>query len=347
MGLDEGLENHLEVGAVALLSFDIADKNARRYKSTIRGWTRGVNIALDMPSAGDKPLRLSHLQPCVVRFVVSGRACGFESQVIEGSSGPQPYLYLSWPHQVEIVQMRRHERIDVSCPCVINLASGDLLHGTVRDLSAGGCCMEARTGLRVDERFRLSFGLPDGRLIEGLPTQVRNARRLEHLALYGCQFLDLPDIVRDDIEFYITAKIEQLRSGSLAASHVLIADGVMERAWPIHEAIERFGCYAFTTSGVLDLFYRLRFAPPAVLLMSADQRDAYVPDLIGIIRGASGFEKLPIVVYGSGGATAAELSAAGACGHFPDLDDLDAVVRKIREFVPPGPDGDGAVCDTA
>jgi c-di-GMP-binding flagellar brake protein YcgR len=342
MGLQESIENHLEVGAVAVLSFDVENKNATRYKSTIRGWTRGGYIVLDMPSANDKPFRLSHMQPCVARFVVKGRACGFDSKVLEGQGAAQPYLHLAWPEKVEIIQMRRYERIDVACPCVINLASGDLLHGAVRDLSAGGCRMEAKVGLRVDERFLLTFSLPDGRRVEDVPTQVRNARRLEHQALYGCQFLDLPDIVRDDIEFYITAKLEQLRSGTLAGSHVLIADSVIERAWPIHEAIESFGFYAFTTAGVLDLFYRLRFAPPAVLLISADQRDAHVADLIRIIHAASGFEKMPIIVYGGGGGTAAELSTAGACCYFPDLQNVDAVVKKIRELVTPGAEDDAA-----
>jgi c-di-GMP-binding flagellar brake protein YcgR len=333
MGFKDGIEDYLEVGAAAVLSFGPGEDDALRIKSAVRGWTKRAHIMLDMPLINTKPMRLNHMQPCVVRFVAKGHACGFDSRVLLGVNGANRHLCLAWPDKVEIIQMRRHERIDVSSPCVVNLESGDVLLGAVRDLSTGGCCIEAKTGLRVDERFTLSFTLPDGQDIQDVPTLVRNVRRLSQQALYGCEFTALPDLVHDDIAFYITATLEQQRAGRLAAAHVLIADSVIERAWPLHEAIESVGFFAFTATGVLDLFYRLRFAPPAVLLISADQRDAEVPALIQIIHGAAGFENLPIIVYGKGPCTESELSAAGASGCFPDLDDAEAVAQKIGEII--------------
>ena len=119
----------------------------------------------------------------VARMVVGSEALGFRTQVMEVcAGGPSVLLLLAMPEQVETINLRKGERLNVFVPADVHYSrsgndaesAGDvaLLQGRMLNLSREGCCLSTKRPLSVNHPIRLAFALPGARHTYRLPAQV-------------------------------------------------------------------------------------------------------------------------------------------------------------------------------
>jgi c-di-GMP-binding flagellar brake protein YcgR len=215
----QDVERYLNVGTPAILHTEPHRKDGPRYRTVIRGWQKGSYVMLDMPA--DDEIALVRGQPCVVRFVADGDACGFDARAQNWGSRIHPYFRVNWPRHIEVVSVRKHERIEAMLPCTIVLDDESSQEGEIRDLSGGGCGVFLSQPQPVGARLRACFRLPDGTNIENLACAVRNVRPDPAGAFHGCEFEEDQTGARNDLDFFVSTTLERLRVTTRATQRVL------------------------------------------------------------------------------------------------------------------------------
>jgi c-di-GMP-binding flagellar brake protein YcgR len=292
----DDLESMLQVGLV--VSFDAmpAHKEAPRFRSAVYGWQPGAALLLARPMADGKLISLWHNQNCAVRFLSNGYACGFVTQVIDWDSKEDPMVRVKWPDAVEKVCFRRFERIVVQTPCKITVAN-NTYDGSFSDLSAGGCRLRTDAELAKNMMVDLSFTLPDGYFFEKVSGVVCNERRHASDTVAGIQFMTNQDHIVSDIAFFVTTTLERSGRRHTAQQRALIIDEQVGASDDIKKALEEQEFETTAAVGLVDGFYRLRVAPPNVLILSARHKTPNPLDICAIAWRANGFENLPILIY--------------------------------------------------
>ena len=175
-----------------------------KYRSHFIGQERGAYLvaALNpiLTEHGSDPLR--HLRRGTRARIVTtseGAVNCFESCVLAVTTQPFKHLYLGYPTDVDVRNLRMHDRANCHLPAVFRRGNTSL-RGMVVNVSASGCA--------------LVVGLPDGREVDGLAKgdqgDIRlhiNLQSLEHnldceimslrrcgcdKAVIGLRFLDVP-----------------------------------------------------------------------------------------------------------------------------------------------------------
>jgi c-di-GMP-binding flagellar brake protein YcgR len=143
----------------------------------------GLDLVLTRaPLISGMPLLTTIGTQCVVRFVDKGVMYGFTSNVAHIQQDPLKILFLTYPDQVEMIELRSEERFPVSFEAEIFYQEGDDLKsvgGTVVDLSRSGCRFLGPLFFDVGDSVLLSFQLKDGITIDKLASEVRNSRTVE------------------------------------------------------------------------------------------------------------------------------------------------------------------------
>jgi hypothetical protein len=103
----------------------------------------------------------------IVRASVEGHVIAFWATVIEKIERAGTFYLLSYPEQVETLDLRRAERMNVFVPTRIELkredSTGEQLEafeGALVNLSRDGCCLSAGNTLDENLWCKLSFTLP-------------------------------------------------------------------------------------------------------------------------------------------------------------------------------------------
>ncbi len=316
------IENLLSVGAVVMFHVDVSRKDSPRYKTTIRGWRAGTNLMLDRPRAPNTAyVALVEGQVCVLRYVHGGKACAFDSMVLDWDSRRlNAYLRVAWPKEVKWVTFRKFERIALGTACVITSEDGPR-SGHIDDLSIGGCGLQSEHRYKEESDIDVSFELPDGTSVRNVKALVRSVRRSGGGFAFGAQFKSGQESVANDIAFYVTTTLARMRGEpdeEAVANYVLVLDNDPEVTRRLRHNFSRQGFEAVCAANAVDGFARLHRSPPAALLCSQD-----LPDLPGIlacdvVRKNERFAKLPIFVYGGEGDGLAEgAKSVGATDFFP------------------------------
>ncbi len=165
-------------------------RSADRYEVQVRGWDVGRFILTDMPNEKKAVETFKVGTEWVARSILFGKAYGFRTEVIRAQFDPRPLVFFRYPDAIEALRIRKHERISTF---VIGSLSSldetgkmlDTVECVVRDLSRGGCLTEADIDLSVGDKVALTFVLPNGERVEGIPAQVRNARPSEEKRFTG------------------------------------------------------------------------------------------------------------------------------------------------------------------
>ena len=77
---------------------------------------------------------------CRVRYVYDNKIYDFESSVIRIALQPGPHLFLTYPQTLSFTAYRRYKRCKTSLSATLrNDSDGQLINGTVIDISSGGC----------------------------------------------------------------------------------------------------------------------------------------------------------------------------------------------------------------
>ncbi|MFW6255612.1 MAG: flagellar brake domain-containing protein [Candidatus Sumerlaeota bacterium] len=137
---------------------------------SLRGTTKVVGahepryLLVDMPLAYGKPMVFMSGEKCIVRFLHKGSLLGFKADVLKVMSDPFPMMLLEYPKSIEVLKLRKEERLLCNIDCNISFlpftikfpARGENtegqeeiqeaaptpsapLQGTIIDLASGGC----------------------------------------------------------------------------------------------------------------------------------------------------------------------------------------------------------------
>lgn len=333
---DSDPEKYFSVGLSAVLSLKDHLAEASRLRTTIRGWQRGAYVLLDTPVENGLLLAVGAGQPCVVRFVTEGTACGFDAVVVDRPFGNRPYFTVGWPAKIEVLRMRKQTRLDITLPCEI-YHQDQTVKGEIRDLSIGGCKLQSSVIFSVATQLDVSFALPDGVHVTALKAEVRNVARAATGAIHGCRF-DAAGAARNDIEFYI-AVTERLSLENPRSSHVLVMDPDLERGAALRDALVQRGYQATATSGIVDGFARLRMLSPLLVVVHYIQAEIEGPEICRIIHNSRGIDVMPIFVYGGDAPNAEKDSrAAGAARYFGGIFNAAALADEVSLYISAKPD---------
>lgn len=216
------VELHLSVGTVLNLQ-NLSDKSGTRLQAKVLGFLEGQSILAVMPGGALLPVDLRAGDEIAVRYLMGRSVCGFRTNVLRVCTLPFPYFHLEYPKEVQRMDVRRAERVQVALPGRAQVGA-NTVEVQIRDLSATGAMLSAPQELgQVDGIVDLSFELTFGEITRQLTTgaSIRNASPAAKTELggpvfrYGVQFQDLSESDRIFVRGFV---FEQLASrGAITA----------------------------------------------------------------------------------------------------------------------------------
>lgn len=322
---EKDIERFLSVGNSIMFHTDSNRKDGPRYKTVIRGWRKLDHILLDRPKAPNGAFAaLNEGQNCVMRFLAEGRACAFDSYVLNWDAIRQhPYMRIRWPKSVQYVNFRRFERLKLQVVCSVQWADSSSSQEEIRDLSIGGCGVQSAHVCSEGEVMLLTFSLPDGSHIEELKTQVCNVRPVGEQYLLGCRFVEGQEYVTNDIAFFVTSTLDRQRifmAEERPAQRILIVDDNETVGARLKRGFEQRGYEALLAANVVDGMCRLRMSSPIAVLVSETMKDLAGLEICRIIRRVEDFQKTLLYLYGGQESWLADRAKEmGIDGYFPPV----------------------------
>jgi hypothetical protein len=287
----------LHVGESAVLTLSPGKSLAPRYKTAIRGWNYCSFIIFDRPRVRDHYVRLEKGEPCVVRFLSHGKACGFDSVVVDYDMRQEkPSCALLWPKSFELVSFRRYERVALFIPCMVEI-DGEKIEGEVQDVSLNGCRISISKVVENNSLAKVSFDLPDGSVAEDLEVRVRNQQDSGFTVVLGCEFEPGQEFARSDIAFFVASTLERGMLDKKSAKRVFIIDADPNSSSILYGMFEDNGWQAFVADNSVEGLLRLRILPPVALVINEAQQDMMGAAVLRLIKESKGLSNLRIFIY--------------------------------------------------
>ncbi|HJR77486.1 MAG TPA: flagellar brake protein [Nitrospiraceae bacterium] len=189
----------LSVGLPLQLCF-AEQQGSMQYGSSLIGWKAGDWLVCEWPYHLGQPVPCQVNDACLVRYMFDGRFIGYPSVIRDQQLRPFPFLFLAFPQSVEEVALRRHTRVSLKEPLLINieetarsgrLSSQRVVGAMMHDLSLTGCCvtLPGRATWGPGTSLRLEFELRGIGHISNLSGVVKNLVEDPHHAEIGIEFL--------------------------------------------------------------------------------------------------------------------------------------------------------------
>lgn len=131
----------LKINTGTLMQLQFESRGEERLNSRVIGWIPGVSILVSTPKQDDRVILVRNKQKVTVRFVNDTSAVAFESEVRNVCTHPVPYLHLAYPQEIEIDEVRKARRIQVSIDAILTnplSPPGERYKGIINDLSQSG-----------------------------------------------------------------------------------------------------------------------------------------------------------------------------------------------------------------
>lgn len=156
---------------------DFSGTKQRHYVKLI-GYLNRRSVIVSHPKLDDKLLFVKEGDSFLVRGFSGTKTYDFTANVISVCLTPYPYVHLSFPSQVNTINMRAALRVRVKLVCSVEVTASALkLPATIEDMSVTGLRIQAKKSLgAVGDEINVSFRLP----IEGVeqlfivPAVIRN-----------------------------------------------------------------------------------------------------------------------------------------------------------------------------
>ena len=165
-------------------------RSTDRYEVAVRGWDEGKFVLMDMPEGKGAREAFKVGTEWVARSILLGKAYGFKTEVAKTQFDPKPLVFLRYPDSIEALAIRKHKRVSTFVIGSLSRVAenGELRENVeciVRDLSKGGCLVEADNDFSVGDKVALTFVLPNGEPVNSIPGEVRNIRPSEEKRFAG------------------------------------------------------------------------------------------------------------------------------------------------------------------
>jgi len=173
--------------------------------------------APNLPDILSKRYAKNHV---VISYLFSGSVYAFRCTLLSIVKEVYRFLILSYPEAIEIINLRRHERISCLIAAEVRF-KGQVYRGIVSDISKGGCSFEFdRTekhdfpDLNVQDEIAVSLRLPEKTEETVFNSVVRIVRTDRETMISGLQFI--PSVNKEtDLasETRLAAYLSTLRNG--------------------------------------------------------------------------------------------------------------------------------------
>lgn len=161
-----------------------------KWTTTLIGSRPGRYLIVEMPKLAGGPVKLDDGTRWAANFISKGSVYSFNTEVLGYTYRLVPLLFLSYPHEVEVSNLRTEKRYPVNIPIVFTITDvppapegtepppkpDGALKALVVDISEGGFMMACSLPLVPDTNIEASFYLPKDETIEGIKATVRACR---------------------------------------------------------------------------------------------------------------------------------------------------------------------------
>jgi Tfp pilus assembly protein PilZ len=117
-----------------------------------------------MPEIGSKLFQKNHI---IIRYLYAGQVFGFRTTLLGLIKEPFRFSILSYPTNVEKVNIRKHERVCCMLPAELKIPQG-LYAILIEDISLGGCFFEVNVSkdrvfpsIRIGDEVLMILSLPE------------------------------------------------------------------------------------------------------------------------------------------------------------------------------------------
>jgi PilZ domain/Flagellar protein YcgR len=148
----------------------IAIQRERDAEQRLRGQLLGQVSPELMLLLGSDDALLEKGERIVVRTLQAGKALGFQTTVQEVLEQPVRLYFVAMPAALEVIKLRKTERLDLLVPADLRYATGSssegdtlLLKGNMVDVSGGGCRVVTKRAIPAATVVNVSFVLPGER----------------------------------------------------------------------------------------------------------------------------------------------------------------------------------------
>ena len=187
----------------------VSEQATERYPAKYLGHIKGVSLLVTAPIVDDKLLFIREGQAFIVRAFTGKTAFGFTASVIRACNVPTPYLHLTYPKQLQGVEIRTAKRLAVNIPATsqaLALTDAQALPCLLINVSPTGALVAAAhelgtIGDSIRVAFRIKLGPIDGSIettgiIRSITPQA-DAIDKAFCVHHGVQFKELqqPDIL--------------------------------------------------------------------------------------------------------------------------------------------------------
>lgn len=153
------VEQDLSIGTVLQLQ-TLAGGGERRYRVTLIGINPAHSLVVTAPEIGGHAVQVVQDEHFAVRAFAGTRAIGFHCRALKTATQPYRYLHLSYPDQVQNVQVRSAPRIPLSLPIRLSKGGQEIDGVEFSDLGINGAMIEAGSAmLEVGDELQLGFSL--------------------------------------------------------------------------------------------------------------------------------------------------------------------------------------------
>jgi len=194
-----------------------------RFKTEFVGMGKGQFIIVRLPRIPGVNEHLYVEKKVTVRYVLHGNVYGFESEVLWTQAAPFRLLFLRYPSTIEILNLRKCQRVDCYLPVKVGVGeqgSGQYteFEGMMLNLSCGGCQVVVDSvdkqlpPLSVDDDAALEFHMMGATKSTRIVGRAKNLSFNKNRMYLGVMFDTIPDDVRHGIDNYVNSVAEYLMS---------------------------------------------------------------------------------------------------------------------------------------
>lgn len=190
------------------VSIQLVDSEGR-FKSILVGMQPDQYLIVQFPAASSVSQSLHDGMDLILRYVHFGSVYGCIVTLRGLIRKPLPLLFLTYPTQIQRIELRKVQRVACLIPATIMRSRGKR-SGMIRDISTGGvlfCTKTAQeTGMgsfKVGESILVSFPLLGMDGLQEFPGKVRRVTEDREKLRLGIEFEEYSPDIREKIELYI------------------------------------------------------------------------------------------------------------------------------------------------
>ncbi len=143
----------------------VGTESGERYSSTVIGFVPGKSLLITTPLVNDKPIIVKEGQQFAVRMLQGSYIQAFVAKVLDIAHSPYPYLHLSFPEDVESIEVRNADRVEADVPILARNSKlpdekSNWKQASIKDISATGSRIESMSKIgEEDDTLVLKFKL--------------------------------------------------------------------------------------------------------------------------------------------------------------------------------------------